>query len=175
MKYYLLIIFSLAVNISASCQKFSDSSVESDISTKIDSLLIILHTPDSLVKKANLFTKLILERDPRLIGAESLIRNHFLKIYNYESLKQEYINFYSQKFTKQDIEKLIIFFTSETGQKYYTSLYLLDKEAGIVTTKAYTNNTNQLRVLIDNYLRERAASQINSIEEEVIEEEAEGN
>ncbi len=154
MKYVLSAIL-LCVSVGSTCfaQAQSDSNSHADAAAE---LLVLFKAEKLLHDTMDLMLRVEIEQNPMIAPYEDVLRAFFAKHMDWQLLKDEYIQLYTEAFTEDELQDLIAFYKTDTGKKSVTLMPQLMQQGAAIGQRQVRENQHELEQMILERMQELA-------------------
>lgn len=114
---FLLFVFLPLINLLA--QEDVSNVSESHRYAAIE-FLEVMKAKETFETTIDSMLEMMVRQNPGLARFEEIIRNHYEKYFRYEDIYDDFLNVYIETFTEEELNELVDFYKTETGQKSIT-------------------------------------------------------
>ena len=146
--YFLMSIFLLPFSVHAESDPDSHRQ-------KAEKLLIVTKMDENIQQGIDNMVAMQLSRNPALINKKPQLNEFFNKYIGWESFKGEIIGLYVEAFTEQELNEMIVFYSTPTGQKMIKTVPDIMVKRSKIAMQRLQQNQEQLKTLIETEASEK--------------------
>ena len=120
-------------------------------------LLETMHMADNYKRMIDQITDMQIAQAPQLAAARDAIQEFFAKYMGWDAIKKDIATLYAKNYTKEELEKMNSFFSTDAGQKYITLTPKIATETAQIGQKRLQQHMGEFQKVIEAKLKELMA------------------
>ncbi len=117
-------------------------------------LLDTMHMADNYSRMTKQITDMQVAQAPQLAAIRDTIQSFFDKYMGWDAIKKDIAALYAKNYSKEELEKMNIFFASDVGQKYIALTPKIAAASAQIGQSKLQGHMDELRKMIDEKLAE---------------------
>ena len=134
-------------------------------------LLELLHTEKTINDSMEMMLNLQIETNAQMAPFEDVMREFLAKYMSWENLKGDFVDMYAGAFTESEINELIVFYQTGTGQKVITLMPELMQRGAVIGETRIQENMSELQEMLMQRVQELSDEESGGVSDPEVSEE----